>query len=731
MIPQLPSSKRALSSSPNQTLHGSPQHYRSQKRLKNVATIDGHIHDPTVCPTCDPTPDPTHDPTGTDNLNLKLVSWLSKMSVKDPSLQKLLRKVGEGELSESELEEYNRYIAQAFTAIEACPQSPPKPTLVEDFLSSRRKAEESRSKQYNPAKPPVQPALVRQIAPVLPASIVPASHHLRSDSPLFMSLEPEIDAAKTMSSAHKSSHITDAGVDPFIKPRQPSFNRSKLFAEQTHTVHIEKSSDSVQAVTNAGEPTSNLSTNCMQSSASAPVSTTTSQQRFNTAGIGHVARSSSVIGHSPLSPSNRPAKQSPNDSSTSSTRHNKTRASSAQAGNGKAVRDAVEVEDEDAKFFAKYEKKKPTNQDLARYRQGRELPLTQRTAAESIEDMFIGQGVEMEEDEPYGRRVLKEKASLTGPSVDRMMSTKYDTKRPSSEKPRSNTEQQKPSISSEELEKCRSKVHKLQEKISLKDRVIVEKNNTIDKLRGEVSLLKKTQRRSSELENDLTKATEHLDDAEAEARILKSQLKATQKDLENVQGLVLEQHGHYENLLKAREVTDAEIEAANLRDENTALKKAVASLRSQNDPFAGHHFAHKNLFSSPLVGLPMCIRAARSRAPAAPARRRGRPTRTIPEAASDEEKSEEGSMYREGTSSERGVRQEDDDGAEGARGEDREYGEGSEEEMEMTRNQRVMMALDGWLAIPTNPKPVRLEGVLGYRDGTKVRRALHDPLRCC
>lgn len=728
MIPQLPTSKMALSSSPNQTLNASPQHYRSRKRLKNIATIDEHIHDPTVGPTRDPTPDPTHDPTDTDNLNLKLVSWLSKMSVKDLSLQKLLRKVGEGDLSESELEEYNRYIAQAFTAIEACPQSPSKPSLMEEFLSSRRKAEESRPKQYNPAKPPVQPALERQMAPVLPASVVPASHHLRSDSPLFMSLEPEIDAAKTMSSAHKSSHIADAGVSPFIKPRQPSFNRSQKFAEQTHTIHIEKSSDSVQAVTNAGEPTSNLSTSYMQSSASPSVNTTTSQQRPNTARIGDVARSSIVIGHSPLSASIRPSEQSPNDSSMSSIRHNKTRASSGQAGTGKVVRDAVEVEDEDAKFFAKYEKKKPTNQDLARYRQGRELPLTQRTVAESIEDMFIGQGVEMEEDEPYGRRVLKEKPSLTGLFVDRMMSTNFDTKGPPWEKPRSNIEQQKPSISSEELEKCRFKVHKLQEKISFKDRVIVEKNNTIDKLRGEVNLLKKIQRRSSELENDLTKATEHLNDAEAEARVLKAQLKATQEDLENAQGLVLEQHGHYESQLKAREVTDAETEAANLRDENTALKKTVASLRSQNDPFAGHHFAHKNLFSSPLMGPPMHISAARSRAPAAAARRRGRPTRTIPEAATDEEKSEEGSVYREGTSSEREAEQEDDDGAEGARGED---GEGSGEEMEMTRNQIGMMALDGWLAMPVNPKPVRLEGVLGYRDGTRVRRALHDPLRCC
>jgi len=726
MAPQPPPSKRPLFRSPNQALHSAPGHHRSPKRSKNVATVDQHVYDPSLGPTLDPTPDPTRDPTGTDTLNLKLVSWLSKMSVKDPWLQKLLRKVGEGELSESELEEYNRYIDQALTAIETRPQSPPKPSPMEDFLSSRRTAKELRSNQYSSSKPPVQPALERQMAPAIPAFTMPATQHPRSHPTLFMSPEPDLDAAKTISSTREHGQIADAFVDPFIKTLQRSFNRSGIFAEQSHAVHIEKSTDSVQTIILAGENTSNPSTKYMQPPASPLVSRAASQQWFNVERNGDIARSSSVIGHGALSPSIRPTKHSANDTSTSWIRQHKARASSGQAGKGKAVHDAVEDKDEDAKFFAKYEKKKPTNQDLAKYRQGQALPLAQRSEAEFMQEILVRQGVEMEENEPYERRVLKENFGLAGPSVDRMMKTKFGTRRPSPEKSRSNIEQQKPSVGSAELERHKTKVQKLREKISLKGEVISEQNATIDKLRGEVKLLKRTQRRSSELDHDLTKAIEHQDEREAEIQQLKAQLAAAKGDLENTQGLILEYKGRYEGQLKAREMTDAEIEAANLRDENAALKKTVASLRSQNDPFVGHHFAHKNLFASPLVCASIPIRGPRSQAPAAPVHRRGRPAKAVQEAASDEEDSGEGSVYREGTSSEGEMGEVEDEEREGAREEGWEDGVMSEEEVWSTKNERGMMALDGWLAIPANPKPVRLEGLLGYRDGTRVRRVSLD-----
>ncbi|MCJ1243443.1 hypothetical protein MMC30_000640 [Trapelia coarctata] len=672
MNTQPPPSKRALSSSPNQDIHANPGCYHASKRSKNVATNDQ--------PGLDPTRD--HSPTRNDP---EVWSHLKRMSKDDGWLAKLIIKVGGGVVTVPEYKEFNRYYDNVHNAIKLRAQPPPtieeqafEEQTLEDFVASRKEAKALKSKQHISLVPPAKPDLERRIAHVTPASIMPPTQPPKSYSPLFMSPEPESHAETTITSAQKSNQIGENPSEPSSKSRKRSFDHSaKLFQ--------------------------NSSNNSTQPSPNPSVNSTAHRQRSDAGKISDVARSSSVAGDATLESSVHPTKQSTNISSMfpPSVHGSKARTSSHhQVNKGKAV--VNDVEDEDVKFFAKYDKPKPTNQDLARYRQGDKLALVPRDETEELLDTLHASGVEVWEAETLERHVLKEQFGMTGPPVDNMMRKKSGSKALSVEKPRSNVEKRKSAVGSAELEKYKATVKKLQEKIGRKEGVISEKDNTINRLQGEVNQLKQIQTRSSRREQHLTRSIERLNDAESEEQKPKTQLAAAQKALEKAQAKILEEGARmnkYEATIKAREETDIEIEAANLRDENAALKKAIASLQSQNDPFVGLHFAHTNLFASPLVAAPTSIRAPRAPAAAAPTRGRGGPSRTIPEAAEEEVGSEEGSEYHE-----------------------EESDEGSEREGEVTKNQRGMMALDGWLEMPPLPKPMRLEGVLAYRDATRDER---------
>jgi len=705
MNSQAPSPKRALSSSPNQDTHTNPGRHRAPKRSKTVATNDESAIDPSRHDSA-----PRSDP--------KVYSLLNKMSKQDGWLAKLILKIrAGGAMPQSEHEQFNHYYDNARIAMESRAQPPPttEEHTVEDLVSSRKEAKAAKSKQHISPMPPAQPDVERPIAPVTLAFTRPTSQPPRSHSPLFVSPGPDSHAEKTMTSTQKSSQRGDDGSGPSLKHRQPSFDHAvKLFAHP--------------------------STSSLQPLPNPPVSSTTPRQRSNAARISDVARGSrsiSVAEAGTLKSSVHSIKERTNSTSKfpPSVHSSKARTSSYhQVEKGKVVAD--NIEDEEAKIFAKYEKKKPTTQDFEAYRQGGELALVPRNETvplnktvprnktaphketvprderiprevprDETEELLDSLGVKVWETETLERHVLKTQFGLTGPPVDDMMRKKFGPKEPSVEKPRRNVEQQRPAVSSAELETYETTVKKLQENIGQREGVISEKNDVIAKLQAEVNQLKQIQTRSSEREQALTKTTEHLNNAGTEKRKLKTQLAAVQEDLEKAQGKVLEddaRRSKYDAGTKAREETDIEIEAANLRDENAALKKAVASLKTQNDPFVGYHFAHKNLFASPLVPGPTPTRVQRAKAAAAPMRERARLSRTSPEEA-EEEESEESSVYREGTED-----------------------EGSEWEEGTTKNQRSMMALDGWLEMPPLPKPMRLEGVLAYRDATRVCRALCD-----
>ena len=682
MNPQPAPPKRALSSSPNQEMHANPERHCAPKRSKNIVTDRK--------PALDPARD--HSPPRTDR---KVYALLEKMSVRDGRLAKLLSKLGEGgTMPQSEYDAFERYYDTAQYAIElrardaqiaTVSRAHPPPTIekqtVEDLVDSKKKAEAAKLEQHISPMPPVQPDVERPMAPVTHATDMPSAQPPKTYSPLFLSPEPESHAGKIITSTRKSCEAGDNGSAPPSQYRQPSFDHTAM-------------------------PFTNSSANSIQPSPNASVYSTAPRPRPNAAGTSGLSRSSSVAINGTLRCSVNPTTESANNSSMfpPSVHHSKARITRHhQVEKGKAAVDSVI--DEGAKFFAKYKKKKPTNQDLARYRQGDELAIAPRNETEEILDPLSNSGVEVWETEALERHILKDQFGSTRPYVDNMMRSNFSPVQPSVEKPRNNVEPQRPAVNSADLQNYKATVKKLQGKVGKKEGVISEKDSKITKLRAEVNQLKQIQTRSKEREQALAEVTKHLKDAEKEKRKLKAQLVETQNDLERAQGKTLVNDvgmSKYEDRTQAREETDIEIEAANLRNENAALKKAIASLQSQKDPFVGYHFAHTNLFASPLVATPMPIRASRAQEAAAPPRERYRQSRSVSNAASDEVESNEGSVYSEGTS----------DG-------ESEWEEG---QVRTTKNQRSMTALDGWLEMPALPKPMRLDGVLAYRDATRVRQ---------
>lgn len=750
MNPQRPSSKRELASSYTPDSNNNRENGPSPKRSKKYSTNDEATIDP------------------------KLVSHLVKMAAKDKRLITLLGKVGKGSLSPSEFEEFNRYCAVAHTSLESVAEPTNNPSSKGDFTSSSHKANAPGPERRISAKPSAQSDHPdRRVISATAAAAMPSLQTAKRYSPLYMSAEPESRAEKSTDSAQKNSPRGECSSDGFISSTQEAIDRCAELAapkncsdktisssrvqqsgqegktasdplngsRQTSFSHpakfadppqdLTKISDRTQKSTRVGESSLNQSSSPRQPSFNYSAKFTAPIQHSNTGESsdrvemstlkGKLASDQSTSPHQP--PSNRTAKLKIANQRPGATKTSDVAKKGSTFGQGAKNKEIEQLEEpDDEEFFARFTKKKPTNQDLARYRQGEKLPLATRSETEQILDKLRMSGVEVEESESYERRILKDKFGLAGPSVDLMMRNKFGPSEPFLEKARGSGGQPKQSVSSTQIENFKGTIKKLQDKISQKREIISEKDESIEKLRGEVKKVKQLQIRSSGLEQDLKKANEDVTAAKAKIEKLKAQLAAAHGDLRNAQDKIVQQEALLDH--PAPTQTDVETEAANLRDENAALRKTVAALRALNNPFPKHKFTHPNLFASPLVVLPKPPKASRSQVSAAPTREYGRSTRIIPESSSDEEESEEGSVYREGTSdvkSQRKPRKVKHVEREEASEEDQEEGKVTEEEAGITKNQRGMQALDEWLGMPANPKPIRVDGVLAYRDGTRVR----------
>ncbi|MCJ1435495.1 hypothetical protein MMC27_004869 [Xylographa pallens] len=123
------------------------------------------------------------------------------------------------------------------------------------------------------------------------------------------------------------------------------------------------------------------------------------------------------------------------------------------------------------------------------------------------------------------------------------------------------------------------------------------------------------------------------------------------------------------------------IELSNLRSEVSALRSLIAA---KDNPYSMCDFVHRNLFLAPLV-LRKTVRTV--------SRGRGRPPKTT-------------SSFT-------------DSDAETNLSEDNEEHTEEEEDINLTRNERALRAFDKAIGLPQNPIPIRVDGMLAYRDGTR------------
>ncbi|MCJ1315093.1 hypothetical protein MMC15_000409 [Xylographa vitiligo] len=129
----------------------------------------------------------------------------------------------------------------------------------------------------------------------------------------------------------------------------------------------------------------------------------------------------------------------------------------------------------------------------------------------------------------------------------------------------------------------------------------------------------------------------------------------------------------------AQDLTDMEL--SNLRSEVSALRSLIAA---KAKPYPKCDFVHRNLFLGPLVLCGTVSTVSRDR---------GRP----PKYTSSLTESDAGTD----------------------RSEDNEKHTDDEEDVSLTRNERALRAFDKAIGLPQNPIPVRVDGSLAYRDGTR------------
>ena len=141
----------------------------------------------------------------------------------------------------------------------------------------------------------------------------------------------------------------------------------------------------------------------------------------------------------------------------------------------------------------------------------------------------------------------------------------------------------------------------------------------------------------------------------------------------------------------AQDLTDMEL--SNLRSEVSALRSLIAA---KAKPYPKCDFVHRNLFLGPLVLCGTVSTVSRDR---------GRP----PKYTSSLTESDAGTN----------------------RSEDNEKHTDDEEDVSLTRNERALRAFDKAIGLPQNPIPVRVDGSLAYRDGTRVSSGFSTAIISC
>ncbi|MCJ1379069.1 hypothetical protein MMC17_002169 [Xylographa soralifera] len=190
----------------------------------------------------------------------------------------------------------------------------------------------------------------------------------------------------------------------------------------------------------------------------------------------------------------------------------------------------------------------------------------------------------------------------------------------------------------------------------------------------------KIQDLSTEVEREKSSPRLSLRKAKQQIASLKGDLEESQRAARRAQTKVRELRSKMERMPRpisdnvpatasaTQDVTN--IELSNLRSEVSALRSLVAA---KDKPHPKYEFVHRNLFLAPLV---LCERPR-----TVSERSRGRP----PKSTSSHTESDED----------------------------------EEEATNLTRNERALRKFDKAIGLPQDPIPVRVDGMLAYRDGTR------------
>ncbi|MCJ1283902.1 hypothetical protein MMC26_003233 [Xylographa opegraphella] len=218
------------------------------------------------------------------------------------------------------------------------------------------------------------------------------------------------------------------------------------------------------------------------------------------------------------------------------------------------------------------------------------------------------------------------------------------------------------------------KVQNLEDSIAEYQAELQRKNTMLQTLSDEVD------RERTELRLSLKKSTQQVAD-------LRIELKESQRAMKVAQTKYRELRLKMERIPKpvsgnaptTQDITD--IELSNLRGEVSALRNLLAA---KDKSYPNYDFVHRNLYLAPLV---MCGR------PKTVSVGRGRPPKSTPS----------------NTESDTGMN---------ISAHNEEYTDEAEN-YDMTKNERALRAFDKALGLPQNPIPVRIDGMLAYRDGTR------------
>ncbi|MCJ1415811.1 hypothetical protein MMC32_002144 [Xylographa parallela] len=222
------------------------------------------------------------------------------------------------------------------------------------------------------------------------------------------------------------------------------------------------------------------------------------------------------------------------------------------------------------------------------------------------------------------------------------------------------------------------KIRSLESSIAGYQAASQQKNIKLQYLGAEVDRERSRHRRSlRESKQQLTDLKIKLEESQRAARMAQIKYREQILKMERMLGPVTDNA----STTACKMQDDTNIELANLRSEVSALRSLIAA---KDKPSPICDFAHRNLFSAPQV-LRETVRTI-LRGPG----RQPKTTSSFAESYAGANLSEDNEEHTD-----------------------------KEEDINLTRNERALRAFDEAIGLPQNPIPVRVDGMLAYRDGTR------------